>query len=162
MGISPRAIPSQDLLQRVRESSSDITFDPNRSTHGPGFRVQPADDWLVIRTSRANMLVSGPGEATRAFMVAVTPHLHQPVQDGSACDALPIAPTDGTLILRDVDALDREQQQRLLRWLAEPQNGLTQVISLTSTRLYGLVQTGTFLEQLYYRLNVTQFEVISD
>jgi hypothetical protein len=58
----------------------------------------------------------------------------QPVQDGSACDALPIAPTDGTLILRDVDAFDREQQQQLLRWLDEPQNGRTQVISLTAAR----------------------------
>jgi hypothetical protein len=139
-----------------------MTFDPNRSTQGPGFRVQPADDWLAIRTSRANLLVSGPREATRAFIVAVTPHLNEPVYDDSACDALPVAPAGGTLILRDVDALDREQQQRLLRWLAEPQHGLTQVISLTATRLYGLVQAGTFSEQLYYRLNVIQFDVLSD
>ncbi len=107
------------------------------------------------------MLVSGPREATRAFMVAVTPHLHEPVYEGSTCDALPTAPPAGTLVLRDVDGLDREQQQRLLRWLDEPQNDHTQVISLTARRLYELVQAGTFLEQLYYRLNVIQFEVIA-
>ena len=37
-----------------------------------------------------------------------------------------------------------------------------QVISVTATRLYDLVQAGTFSEPLYYRLNVTQFDVISE
>ena len=139
-----------------------MTLVPNHPHFAVGFRIEPANDWLVIRTSRANVLVSGPREATHAFIVAVTPHLHEPVYDGSTGDALPIAPAVGTLILRDVDALNREQQQRLLFWLDEPQHGLTQVISLTATPLYPLVQAGTFLEQLYYRLNVTQFDVISE
>ena len=139
-----------------------MTAVPDESSFRAGFRVQPADDWLVVRTSHANMLVSGPREATRAFMAAVTPHLHEPVCEGSTCDALPTAPPAGTLVLRDVDELDCEQQQRLLRWLDEPQNDHMQVISLTARRLYELVQAGTFLEQLYYRLNVTQFEVSAD
>jgi hypothetical protein len=129
---------------------------------GDAFGVQPPDDWLVLRTSRVNMLISGPREATRAFIEAVNPHLHQPVYDGSACDVLPTAPANGTLILRDVDTLDREQQQRLLSWLDQPQNGLTQVIALAATGLYRHVQAGTFSERLYYRLNVTQFDVTSD
>ena len=66
------------------------------------------------------------------------------------------------MILQDVDAFDPVQQQRLLRWLDEPRSGRTQVISLTATRLYNLVQAGTFSEPLYYRLNLTQFEVLSE
>ena len=137
-----------------------MTAVPDESSFRAGFRVQPADDWLVVRTSHANMLVSGPREATRAFIEAMTPHLHGPVYEGSISDALPIPPPAGTLIVRDVDAFDRAQQQRLLRWLDDVQNSHTQVIALTTTRLYDLVQAGTFLDQLYYRLNVTQFDVI--
>ena len=82
--------------------------------------------------------------------------------EGSPGDALPTAPAGGTVILQDVDAFDPVQQQRLLRWLDEPRSGRTQVISLTATRLYNLVQAGTFSEPLYYRLNLTQFEVLSE
>jgi sigma-54-interacting transcriptional regulator len=107
------------------------------------------------------MLVSGTRDATRAFIEAITPHLHEPVHEGSTSDTPSIAPPTGTLIIRDVDAFDRAQQQRLLRWLDDVQNSHTQVIALTTTRLYDLVQAGTFLDQLYYRLNVTQFDVIA-
>lgn len=134
--------------------------DPSR--FGAGFRVQPPDDWSVLRTSDANVLVSGSREATRAFVAATIPHLNGPVYESSTGGALPIAPAGGTVILQDVDAFDRVQQQRLLRWLDEPRSGRMQVISVTATRLYDLVQAGTFLEPLYYRLNVTRFDVISE
>ncbi len=129
---------------------------------GDGFRVDPAGDWSLLRTSRANVLVTGPPDATRAFVAAILPHLNGPVYEGSTGDALPIAPAGGTVILQDVAAFDPVQQQRLLTWLDEPRSGRTRVISLTATRLYDLVQAGTFLEPLYYRLNMTQFEVVSE
>jgi len=129
---------------------------------GAGFRVEPAGDWWLLRTSHANLLVSGPRDATRAFVAAILPRLNAPVYEGSPADALPTAPAGGTVILQDVDAFDPVQQQRLLRWLDEPRSGRTQVISLTATRLYKLVQAGTFSEPLYYRLNLTQFEVLSE
>lgn len=137
---------------------------PDRSTYGAGFRVHPpADDWSVLRAAHPNILVSGPRDATDAFILAVTPYLRAPVRCGLAGDALLNLPAaGGTLILRDVDALDREQQQRLLRWLDESHNGHTQVISITATPLYLLVQAGTFLDRLYYWLNVIHFDVSSD
>lgn len=143
---------------------SNMTLVPERSTHRPGFRVRPpADDWSVLLAVQPNVLLSGPRDATHAFILAVTPYLREPVRSSVAGDALLSLPaTDGTMILRDVDALDHEQQQRLLRWLDEPRNGQTQVVSITAAPLYAAVQTGTFLDQLYYRLNVTHFEVISD
>ena len=120
------------------------------------------DDWSVVVHARANMLVIGPGAAADAFIGAVTPHLRSPVRS-LVCGALPPhLPSDGTLILRGVDALDVHQQQRLDRWLDEPQNGRPQVISITEAPLYLLVQAGMFLDRLYYRLNVVHFEVISD
>ena len=65
----------------------------------------------------------------------------------------------GTLILDHVDALDREQQNDLLRWLDDVWPAQTQVISLTATPLYIHVEAGTFPSRLYYRLNALYFEV---
>lgn len=143
-------------------SPTDMTSVPDGSSYGAGVRVRPTNDWPVLRRSHANLLVSGPREATRAFIVAVTPYLHKPLHDVLACDALPIALADGTLILRDVDALDSEQQERLLRWLDSRRNGQTRVISTTAAPLYAAVQTGTFSDCLYYRLNVVHLEVTAD
>jgi len=135
---------------------------PDRSRFGAGFRVQSADDWPVLRASHANMLVCGPRDATDAFIVAVTPDLRVPVRDCSAVDTLPSSPAEGTLILRDVDVLDSEQQRRLLRWLDDPRNGRTQVVSTAAAPLYAAVQTGTFSDCLYYRLNVVHVEVLAN
>ena len=124
--------------------------------------VQSGDDWPVLRTSHANLLVCGPRDATHAFILAVTPDLRVPVRDCSAVDALPSSPAEGTLILRDVDALDSERQLRLLRRLDDPRNGRTQVVSTAAAPLYAAVQAGTFSDWLYYRLNVVYVEVIAN
>ena len=118
------------------------------------------DDWSVVLHARPNMLIVGPGAAVDAFIGAVTPHLRAPVRP-FVCPALPSnLPVDGTLILRSVDALDAHQQQGLARLLDESQSRHTQVISITATPLYLMVQAGMFLDRLYYRLNVVHFEVI--
>ena len=133
------------------------------STSRQGFQTDPAgDDWLVLLDTRANMLVIGSEAATAAFVHAATPHVRSPVQSLSGGVLPPRLPGDGTLILRDVDALDGDQQERLLRWLCEPLHSHTQVISLTTTTLYLRVQAGMFSDRLYYRLNVIHFEVIPD
>ena len=120
------------------------------------------DDWAVLLRTRPNMLVTGSGAAVDAFIHAVTPSLRAPVQSLAGGTLPPRLPADGTLILRDVDTLAGDQQQRLVRWLDEPQHGHTQVISITATSLYLLVAAGMFSDRLYYRLNVVHFEVISD
>ena len=120
------------------------------------------DDWSVLLQRRPNILVVGPGAAADAFIRAVTPQLRLPVRS-FVCAALPPhLPADGTLVLRDVDTLDRDQQQRLINWLDAAPDGHPQVISFTTAPLYLLVQASMFLDQLYYRLNVVHFEVISD
>jgi Sigma-54 interaction domain len=134
----------------------------DRSTYRAGFRVHPpADDSSVLRAWHPNIFVSGPPEATDAFILAVTPYLRAPVRCSVAGEAfLGLPAAGGTLILRDVDALDRDQQQQLLTWLDDTRNGQTQVVSITDAALYTAVQTGTFLDRLYYRLNVIYFQVI--
>ena len=93
----------------------------------------------------------------------MTPYLRAPVRGSLAGDAvLSLPAAGGALILQDVDTINREQQQQLLQWLDDPRNGQTQLISITATPLYALVQAGTFLDRLYYYLNVIQFDLTHD
>lgn len=64
--------------------------------------------------------------------------------------------TAGTLVVRDVDALDPEEQRQLLDSLQRASG--TQVISVASQSLYPLVQSGRFTDALYYRLNVVYLD----
>jgi transcriptional regulator of acetoin/glycerol metabolism len=45
----------------------------------------------------------------------------------------------------------------LFDWITLAQ-GRMQVVSIATTRIYGLVKKGRFLEALFYRLNVVQLE----
>ena len=56
------------------------------------------------------------------------------------------------LILRNVDALNTEQQAELWRWL---ESGLqVPVVSVSSSSVFPLVTSGSFSARLYYRLNI--------
>jgi hypothetical protein len=56
-----------------------------------------------------------------------------------------------TLILHDVGALSFDDQRRLTDWL-ERAAGRTQVVSTTQSSLFPRVETGMFVDTLYYRL----------
>jgi hypothetical protein len=118
----------------------------------------PADERSALLRARVNLLISGSREATDAFVLAATPYFRLPIRR-VACDApLSLQPA-GTLILDAVDTLDEPQQETLLRWLEEYSHTAVQVISLTPAALYTHVQAGTFLNALFYRLNVIYLEV---
>jgi hypothetical protein len=56
------------------------------------------------------------------------------------------------LILRNVAALNPEQQSELLDWLESDQG--VPVVSVSSSSVFTLVANGGFNDRLYYRLNV--------
>ena len=113
----------------------------------------------MIGERRPNVLVSGPPDASHAFLDAVTPQLQSPVHCLACGTGLQLPSGHGTLILDGVDGLDPDEQETLLRWLDQPQNARTQVISLSPVPLYDSVRHETFLNALYYRLNVIYLEV---
>jgi transcriptional regulator of aromatic amino acid metabolism len=57
------------------------------------------------------------------------------------------------VLLQNVTALSIPQQITLNDWIDEGL-GQAQVLSITTTPLWQLVQNGDFLEGLFYRLNV--------
>lgn len=60
--------------------------------------------------------------------------------------------TVGTLIVRDVARLTRDRQLRLLHWLNE-QSRTVRVIATSTRPFFTRVESGLFLDDLYYRLN---------
>jgi transcriptional regulator of acetoin/glycerol metabolism len=58
----------------------------------------------------------------------------------------------GTLILQEGDRLGESDQADLLRWLSDSGRSV-QVLTTSPRPLLPLVEAGSFLDSLYYRLN---------
>ena len=100
------------------------------------------------------MLLTGTHVAISAALAALHFSVRQPVVTWWAAGplVLPSLPCSGTLILREVDLLAWEDQERLMDWLEHVWRKV-QVVSTTCLPLYRLVESGDFLDTLYYRLN---------
>jgi sigma-54-interacting transcriptional regulator len=109
-------------------------------------------DWRLLLSSRANLLLEGTDRAVDRIVTVLTPHFRHPVQTSSRW-APHAMPSEGTLILREVESLNADEQQNLLRWM-EDAGAEVQVISVIPAPLFPLVVGGRFLQTLYYRLNV--------
>jgi hypothetical protein len=124
---------------------------------GLRFRLVPLENWRARLQTRANVLVTGPGEALSSFIEAALSEMREPIV--SAEGSSPLFLDGRTLILTGIDALDASGQRRLTQWMNEPRNAHTQVISLTSVSLFGLVQASRFDADLYYRLNTIHLKI---
>jgi len=109
-------------------------------------------DWRALVRLRANVLVTGPKPILHAFMEVCRGELRQPLAVASLPGPLP-AHTTRTLVLTDIDLFDEAAQHRLFAWVDDPRNAETQIVSLTSARLFVLVNAGRFDRDLYYHLN---------
>ena len=118
-------------------------------------------EWDLVIRARSNLLLAGSLSATDAMLVALKPHLRAPLQQYKQTTGVPVPqPREGTLILLEVDCLDGNQQAQLVEWLDRfEERGRVQVVSTTSAPLFSLVETGAFLANLYYRLNVVRMDV---
>jgi hypothetical protein len=99
-------------------------------------------------------MITGPSEATRLLVGRLIPSLRAPIHH-VACETLPHGfPHGGTLLLENLHDLDGSGQAALLQWCDEPGAVDTQVIAQSEVPLYERVREGTFLDSVYYRLNV--------
>jgi hypothetical protein len=108
-------------------------------------------EWSRVCTRPHNAIFEGPEHVTETVLLTLAPYLRTPAIWTRAPTTLEL-PTDerGSLVLRNVSALDRHGQTALLRWLDADR----QVISTTPRPLFPLIARGLFDEALYYRLNV--------
>jgi hypothetical protein len=111
-----------------------------------------AETWDGLRAACPNVLLVGAEISRQDNLAALLEASRPPVWwcDGAQF-TLP-SETVGTLVLQSPAALPAEEQRALLDWAAR--NLRVQIITVTPSPLYPLVQAGTFLDDLYYWLNV--------
>jgi hypothetical protein len=133
--------PTTDFANTTRLAGSMETFS------------QLPEDCRLARSAGVNLLIVVP-EGTNGFADLLTADLATPVVAWRPGERLmlPQAAQTGTLLLHNVGALSLHDQRYLIEWL-ERAAGRTQVVSTTPVPLLPLVQAGTFLARLYYRLN---------
>ena len=133
--------PTTDFANATRVTGSIETFS------------QLPEDCRLARAAGVNLLIVVP-EGTNGFAELLMADLATPVVAWRPGERLmlPQAAQTGTLLLHNVGALSLHDQRYLVEWL-ERAAGRTQVVSTTPVPLLPLVQAGTFLARLYYRLN---------
>jgi sigma-54-interacting transcriptional regulator len=118
-------------------------------------------EWDLVIQGRCNVLLVGSSSATNAMLVAIESHLRGPLRPYTPKTGVAVPqPLEGTLVLSEVARLDAKQQAQLLWWLDQfDERWQVQVVSTTSEPLFPLVETGAFLANLYYRLNVVRMDL---
>jgi hypothetical protein len=149
-------------IEGTSSSSFDASRNPpalamalaRRSMPAPTRLPIPISDWQTLVDTRANTVVVGQEEDALLVWTAVWPSLEKPIHwvDAEHLE-LPRRRPAGTLILQGADGLTSAGQQTLLDWL-EHDARATRVLTTASRPLFPLVESGTFLEALYYRLNM--------
>jgi hypothetical protein len=133
-----------------------LEMDPTMSNSSHSI-VFSEEEWLrslVEGGPRPNLLVRCDGPTAAAVALRVSTFCHQPFEQRLVPGDLQLPDSQwGTLVLHDVSALTFEQQITLYDWMSQRWVGM-QVISITSSPLLSHVNSGRFLEGLYYRLNV--------
>jgi sigma-54 interacting transcriptional regulator len=132
---------------------------PSCDEIGPDFVCDPpVEGWARFLDKAYPVLLSGTQDTTDAVIAAITPFLRSPRRRVRCNGLLTLPFEDGSVILDQVDLLRPSQQVALLGWLSARATP-TQVVATTPIFLYGLVQEGLFLDDLFYRLNVIHIHV---
>jgi len=119
-----------------------------------GFR----DDWRCLLREGFSVMIEGPDDATEAALCLLKPHLRQPIMWQQPGELQFSAVVPGALVIRQVDAMTANDQERLLERLG-PATATIQIVSTARAPLFDLVEAGGFDRTLYYRLNVALFRV---
>jgi hypothetical protein len=141
-----------DRLSRLAVPRNLRVADPNaKTTAGVASRVERQ----LIRTARLNLLLIGTEQQTNAVLSELQSDFLDPITTWSSGQflELPADARTGTFILDGITGLGLDDQYRLNDWLGST-DGRTQVVSMTPRAVVPLIETGAFLDMLYYRLNV--------
>jgi Sigma-54 interaction domain len=118
----------------------------------PALLAQVRVDANTLAQSRANALIVGDQLAVLRVLGVIWPSLKKSIRwvEGTRL-SLPLE-FDGTLIVEEADRLSERDQTDLLGWLDDHGRSV-RVLTTSSRPLFPLVEAGSFLDSLYYRLN---------
>ena len=130
-----------------------------RSIH-PAARRSPESfehDARMALTAGMPLLLMGP---TGPALLAMQPWLPQPIITllGGQPLTMPAPDWTGTVVIHEVDRCAGAEQEQLLHWLGARRR-TARIVSTTTASLLPRVETGKFLEELYYRLNMVCIDV---
>jgi sigma-54-interacting transcriptional regulator len=116
-------------------------------------------EWRLLSERPHNVLIEGTVGATEAVLRRLRRHVREPIA-WHLPPAMLDVPTGETrtFVVRDVAALNRQEQRRLLEWACAA-GARTQLVTTAACALFGLVVAGRFDAALYYRLNVLLLRV---
>jgi hypothetical protein len=120
------------------------------------------EELRLVEQHRVNLLLMGRAEIVQPMVEALAARFHQPVGTWSPGERLVLPPAErtGTMVINNVGALALPDQIQLLEWLGSA-CGRTQVVSTTPSPLLPRVQSGKFIDTLYYRLNTVLVDATS-
>ena len=143
-------------------SPAQRVFAPRSKVRRRGAKVALTDQDLA-RLTRVNLFVVGPDDEVAQLITSLWPCLVTPVvvrRRGEPLRLPPPSPPAGTIIIHDLDALTRQEQDALYRWL-KVENGRARIVSSASESLWPMVEAGAFNDGLYYLLNVVTINLTS-
>jgi hypothetical protein len=114
--------------------------------------MRAMDEWSVFNTAHPHTLIIGSEADVKARIADHLPRLRAPIVQWRSRVPVKRPLATGTLMIWDIDALDRAEQEQLVSWM--DRHPEVQVISIAEHPLFPLVVSETFLDTLYYRLNV--------
>jgi hypothetical protein len=112
-----------------------------------------SEDIAALCTSGHNAMIVGSAEETTGILDVIARWLAPPVVSCKASSVtLPDRPV-GTLVIRNLERLRRDDQVRLSDWIVR-MAGASRVITACSVPLFPLLARRAFDDVLFYRLNV--------
>jgi hypothetical protein len=139
-----------------------VVLDPFRRPNRVAAIV--AEPWLedvvLAAPANANLLLRGGRRAVTDALDRVSPMFASPRiewRPGRPL-VLPVELAGGTLVLREIGALTRDDQRYLDEWATQSAPA-TRIVSTTSRSMVPLIDNGVFMERLYYRLNTVLVSV---
>jgi len=112
----------------------------------------------VLRYGRPNLLIISSAIQNERVLDQIRVMFRAPVAWWSPPEQVDVPDAAfGTLIIRHVECLTAGQQASFATWLRRAHD--TQIISFAGMPVFPLVTAGTFIEELYYRLNVFLMEL---
>jgi len=108
----------------------------------------------ILRIARPNVLILGPDYETRRTIEAIRPHLATPIATWET--ETPFR----TLVVEDVDRLTVTQQQRLFHLIIDRSDPI-QIVATSQHDVFAAVESGAFMDRLYYQLNVILLDLLT-
>jgi len=133
------------------------------STVDQSLAQSPISDEGLARRTKLNLLIMGNDDVVAGLVASLWPDFLAPRVVRRRGEPLRLSPTsrpDSTILIYDVHTLTRGEQDALNRWISAG-NGRTRIVSTTTQSLLPVLETGTFNDELYYRLNMLTFDLRS-